>query len=73
MSMCRCITTKLVKIRKARTCFGCYASQPVGSEMSAQTNAGDSRIYTLHLCAKCVEAAKAMPYGGAFYEGEFQE
>lgn len=72
--MCVLLREKQVCIRKARVCFGCEALVAAGTTMSAQTNRGDGRIYTLYLCARCQEAEKAMPWiDYPFHQGHLKE
>ncbi|MCK4624024.1 MAG: hypothetical protein KAV00_01845 [Phycisphaerae bacterium] len=72
--MCQCISSKRVKIRKARPCFGCEMPQAVGTMMHAETTRDNGRLYTVHLCDHCKDAAmQHIGYGNAYYEGSLRE
>ncbi len=47
------IAKREVKIRKDRSCFGCYDKHPKGSSMVVQVNTGDGQIYSIYLCKPC--------------------
>ena len=47
------VRSKYVITRKLHKCFGCLESFPAGTEMLAQTNIGDGRIYTIYICDEC--------------------
>ena len=49
------VRSKYVKTRKQHRCLGCLENFPAGTEMLAQTNIGDGRIYTIYICEECEE------------------
>jgi len=71
--MCYHVRNKLVKTRKAGTCFGCCNAYAVGTPMHAYTMRGDGSIYTLHICHECDQVASTWRSGEMWYEGDLAD
>ena len=48
------ISTKRIKIRKPRRCFGCFEMLNKGDEAHCQTNTECGEIYTITVCLPCM-------------------
>lgn len=49
------LSTKVVKIRKARYCFGCCRKFEKGSQMECQVNVDGGDIGSIYSCLTCVK------------------
>lgn len=66
------ISSKDVKIRKPRSCWGCNNVYPAGTSMRAVACADDGTVETIYWCEVCCKyISRYCRYDDEFARGEF--